>query len=37
MRASYLYRARDVRVIHAPDPKIIKPTDALVMIFDGFG
>jgi threonine dehydrogenase-like Zn-dependent dehydrogenase len=32
MRATYLYGAGDVRVIDAPEPGIIDPTDALVQV-----
>jgi threonine dehydrogenase-like Zn-dependent dehydrogenase len=32
MRATHIYGAGDVRVIDAPDPAIIEPTDALVQI-----
>jgi threonine dehydrogenase-like Zn-dependent dehydrogenase len=32
MRATFIYGAGDIRVTHAPDPKIIEPTDALVQV-----
>src|SRR6478752_3801183 len=32
MRATFIYAAGDVRVTDAPDPTIVKPTDALVQV-----
>ena len=32
MRATYMFGAGDVRVLDAPDPKIVLPTDALVRV-----
>jgi len=32
MRATYIYGAGDIRVIDAPDPRILKPTDAVVRV-----
>jgi threonine dehydrogenase-like Zn-dependent dehydrogenase len=32
MQATYMYAAGDVRVIEAPDPTIVEPTDALVQV-----
>jgi len=32
MRATYIYGARDVRVIDVPDPVITRPTDAVVRV-----
>jgi hypothetical protein len=30
MRGTVLYRARDVRYEEVPEPKILKPTDAII-------
>jgi len=32
MRATYIYGAGDIRVTDAPDPQILKPTDAVVRV-----
>ncbi|MFC6357140.1 alcohol dehydrogenase catalytic domain-containing protein [Luethyella okanaganae] len=32
MRATYIFGAGDVRVLDAPDPKILQPTDAIVRV-----
>lgn len=32
MKATYMFGAGDVRVLDAPDPKIIQPTDAIVRV-----
>ncbi|HEU0256403.1 MAG TPA: zinc-dependent alcohol dehydrogenase family protein [Microbacteriaceae bacterium] len=32
MRATYMFGAGDVRVVDAPDPRIIEPTDAIVRV-----
>jgi threonine dehydrogenase-like Zn-dependent dehydrogenase len=32
MRATFIHGAGDIRVTDAPDPKIVKPTDALVQV-----
>jgi threonine dehydrogenase-like Zn-dependent dehydrogenase len=32
MRATYIYGARDIRVINVPDPAIQQPTDAIVRV-----
>jgi threonine dehydrogenase-like Zn-dependent dehydrogenase len=32
MRATYMYGAGDVRVIDAPEPTIVNPTDAIVRV-----
>src|SRR2546423_13250620 len=35
MRATIMYRAGDVRIEHVPDPRIQRPTDAIIRVIRG--